>query len=241
MITYTAGNNPRRSCGFTLIELLVVIGLIALLAAGIGMSMRDGNPSSALRTAQSSLVSSLSSARGQAALTQSDSMLVVDITDLAQDECLRSVQVVVRAGPAPLDQWRAVGSPINLPQGIYIVPPNGTTVGGLTFEGAWSANRKSMGFQTPVGGLTERPYDAVNYPYQPSGAFTGRTYLKFQYFNPLGTTSNAGTILVTSGQKTGPNTVVLNNPEMLRGVYVSRYGVPALINEAATFDNVTIP
>lgn len=233
--------SQRHEKGFTLIELLVVIGLISILAAGIGLSMRGGNPTSALRAGQGSLIALMSSARGQAALTQSDAMIVVDVTNAEQDECLRSLQVVVRAG-AGLDQWRPVGDPVILPQGIYVVPPTGTSVAGVTLEGAWTPARKSKGFQSASAlPIAERPRDPVNYPYYETEVFDNRTYLRFQAFSPLGSTSSDGTILLTTGRRTGVATISLDNPEMIRGVLVSRYGVPTLINEAATFDNVTIP
>lgn len=228
----------RKPRGFTLIELLVVIGLIGALVAGIGLSMRGGSPSSALRASQSSLVGLLSSARGQAALNQSDAMIVVDVTSASSDDCLRSLQVVVRAGTG-LDQWRAVGDPVVLPQGIYVIPPASPSIAGITLTG-WSAARQSKGFQAAAGTLAERPYDSVNYTYYPSGAFTGKTYLRFQTFTALGTTSGEGTILLTSGNRTDASKISMINPEFIRGVYVSRYGVPTLINEAATFDQVTV-
>ena len=227
----------RKPRGFTLIELLVVIGLIGALVAGIGLSMRGGSPSSALRAGQSSVVGLLSSARGQAALNQSDAMIVVDVTNANNDDCLRSLQVVVRAGTG-LDQWRAVGDPIVLPQGIYVIPPASPSIAGITLTG-WSAARQSKGFQAAAGTLTERNY-ATDYPYYPSGAFTGKTYLRFQTFTALGTTSGEGTILLTSGNRTDASKISMINPEFIRGVYVSRYGVPTLINEAATFDQVTV-
>ena len=235
-------NIPKGlSRGFTLIELLVVIGLISVLAAGIGIAMRDGNPTASLRAGQNSVVGLLSAARGQAALNQTDAMIVVDVTDVTKEECLRALQVVVRAG-AGLDQWRPVGDPLLLPQGVYVVPPSGTSIAGVTLDGGWSSDRRSKGFQSTAAlPLTERPYSSPDYLYYPTGAFASRTYLKFQLFSALGTTSGAGTILVTSGKRTGAATVSLDNPEVLRGVLVSRYGVATLINEAATFDQVTIP
>lgn len=229
--------------GFTLIELLVVIGLIGILAAGIGIALRDGNPTAALKAGQNSITTLVSSARGQAALNQSDAMVIVDVTpDTAtSDTCLRSLQVVVRAGPG-LDQWRSVGNPIILPAGIYVVPPPSSSITGVTFSGSWTDTRKSKGFQTTSGGaITERAYDAVAYPYYPTNAFSGRSYLRFQVFNSLGQVSNPATLLVTSGKKTGPSAVSLDNSEMVRGLLVSRYGVATLINESSTFDQVSIP
>lgn len=232
----------RRERGFTLIELLVVIGLISVLAAGIGLSMRDGNSSSALKAGQNAIVGLLSAARGQAALTQSNAMIVVDVTDVAGDECLRSVQVVVQANDAG-DQWRPVGEPILLPQGIYVVPPSGLAIPGVTLTGdGWNSQRSSTGLDTASVTLTERPYDPQDYPYQVTGAFDGRKYLKFKAFTPLGTiisgASGQNAFLVTTGKRNGPAEVSLDNSHMLRGVTVSRYGVPTLINEAETFDSI---
>lgn len=234
--------SPRKLAGFTLIELLVVIGLIGALAAGIGLSIPKGTPTSALRAGQGSLAGLLSAARGQAALTQSDAMIVVDVTDAANDDCLRSLQVVVRASTA--DEWRPVGDPILLPQNVYVVPPDGMSgvpsAGTVEFASGWDAKRKSKGF-TSVGTLSERAYNATTYPYQPTKAFDNRRYLKFQVFNSLGTTSAEGTILVTFGRRTEAAKIALENQEVIRGIYVSRYGVATLINEAATFEKVNIP
>lgn len=220
---------PRCRQGFTLIELLVVIGLISVLAAGIGLSMRDGNPGAALRAGQNTLVGLLSGARGQAALNQTDAMIIVDAT-ADNAACLRELQVVVRSGAGP-DTWRAVGAPILLPEGVYVVPPTGSTITGFSFTGSWSTARKSSGFES-TSAAPIPPADTGNNP------FIGHNYLRFQQFSALGTTNGSGRLLVTSGKRTGPTTVSFDNPEMLRGVTVSRYGVPTFINEAATFDQI---
>lgn len=228
----------HRSNGFTLIELLVVIGLISILAAGIGISMRGGSPTSALRAGQNSLVGLLSGARGQAALSQADAMIVVDVTP-GSEECMRSLQVVVRTGAtAAVDQWRPVGDPVMLPQGIYVVPPSSSSITGITLTGSWTAKRQSSGFlSTTAADLTERTPDAT-YTTPVTNAFSGRKYIRFQMFNSLGTVSSAGTLLVSSGRRTSATDVALENPDFLRGVYLSRYGVPTFINETDSFDKL---
>ena len=133
--------NPasRRSSSraFTLIELLVVIGLIGLLAGGIGVAMKNKNPGTGLRSAQSTLVSLLSSARGQSALNQVDAMILVQ-ADPTADNFLRSIRVVVlnATTPAPSSStlsYAAVGrltgslpvweeSNIDRPQRAYAYP-----------------------------------------------------------------------------------------------------------------------
>ncbi len=223
------------SRGFTLIELLVVIGLIAVLAAGIGLSMRDGNPSSALRAGQNSLVGLLSSARGQAALNQTDAMIIVDVT--AGEEALRSLQVVVRTSTNP-DKWRPVGDPILLPQGIYVVPPSGVATPAV-LTGSWTNKRRSRGFySTDAKTLSERDVDAT-YTIPKTNAFDSHTYLEFTIFSSLGAVSGSdGVLLVTSGRRSGASEITMDNPEFVRGVYLSRYGVPTFLNESDSLDKM---
>lgn len=227
------GRPQTTKRAFTLIELLVVIGLIAVLAAGIGIAMRDGTPSSALRAGQNILVSLVSSARGQAAIKQTNAMIVVDVTtgeNGSSNDFLRSLQVVVER---PGGTWEAVGDPMLLPEDIYIVPPD--NVSGIQLAGSWPNDRKSTGF-APASAVTLSPAEA---DYNP---FDGRQYLQFCKFSPMGKTGSSGVLLVTSGRRQGPDSVLLDNPEMIRGIMVSRYGVPTLINEAETLQHVsTVP
>lgn len=219
-----------KARAFTLIELLVVIGLIALLAGGIGLAMRDGSPSSTLRASQNTLVGLLSAARGQAALTQADAMLIINASP--GESAMRELQVVVRVGT---NTWRPVGTPVTLPKGVYIIPPK--AMGGVQFASGWPADLKSAGFIT-----SEPPVSAADDPEEVTSSdttydpFEDQVYLKFQLFSPLGTTTGSGTLLVGVGNSSGPGAVTLDKPEAVRGVKVSRYGVPIIINEAETLD-----
>jgi len=231
-------DRSRHLRGFTLIELLVVIGLISVLVAGIGLSMRQGDPTSALRAGQNTLVGLMSAARGQAALNQTDAMIVVDVTNVNNDEFLRSLQVVVLTG-AP-NFWRPVGDPILLPQGVYVVPPASATATGLVMTGDWTT-RRSAGFISGTSGdIEERPVDA-NYTVPKTNAFASRKYLRFQKFNAFGTTGASGMLLVTSGRRSGAAEVTLDNPEFIRGLRLSKYGVPTFLNETVSMDKVTTP
>jgi hypothetical protein len=44
--------------------------------------------------------------------------------------------------------------------------------------------------------------------------------------------------LVSSGRRTSATDVTLDNPDFIRGVYLSRYGVPTFINETDSFDKL---
>lgn len=232
--------SQRLDKGFTLIELLVVIGLISILAAGIGLSMRGGNPTAALRAGQGSLIALMSSARGQAALTQADAMIVIDVTNSNSDDFLRSLQVVVRTGA---DTWKPTGDPILLPQGIYVVPPtiaNLEAAGKLKLADSWPPKRRSSGFIIKAKTLPSDPDEIVVTLDEAvsTGAFSGKQYMRFQLFNPLGTTGTSGVLLLTSGKRSSATEITLDNPEFIRGLILSKYGVPTLINETDSFDKI---
>ena len=228
--------NPRNILrsgdrAFTLIELMVVIGLIAVLAAGVGIAMKNKNPGSGLRSAQSTLVSLLSSARGQAALNQLDSMILVQ-ADPSNVNYLRSVKVVVRTASGSTS-FQEVGSEVILPDGVYVVPPSPSATG-VTFKST-SANRLS---QFVVSGTI-------------NGSTIGLTgtYYQSLYLTSLGgvgkdggsaTTQvqvKGGRMLVTSGTQTAASAWTLDNDSAIRGFSVSKYGVASLISDSLSLDN----
>ena len=127
-----------RPRGFTLIELLLVIGIITVLAAGIGTALQGGDRSVALRSAQGTLVSLLTVARGQAALVGRNAALLVQ-ADPAVDGYLCNLVVAVRDSAdttwLPVDDWAT------LPAGVYVLPVN-TPAPPLTVAGnrlGWAA------------------------------------------------------------------------------------------------------
>ena len=116
-------NDRRPVPAFTLIELLVVVALIAVLAAALGLALRHPGETVVLQAAQGTLASLCSATRGRAALTRQNARLVV-AADPADPEChLRYLQVVHEEA-AGSGQWRAEGSGVFLPRGVYLVPPS---------------------------------------------------------------------------------------------------------------------
>lgn len=227
----------RRSSfrAFTLIELLVVIGLIALLAGGIGVAMKNKNPGSALRSAQSILVSTLSAARSQSVLNQVDAMILVQ-ADPAQDNFLRSVKVVVQTA-ANANTWKEVGSEVVLPEGVYVVPP-GTSVTGatLTLLDSSSTGRRSLFLLTSTvdGGTSGLGALVASGKYFKSFRFTALGAL----VDDTGTTKvTGGRMLVSAGTQSGPTAWTLANDSAIRGFAVSKYGIATAINDSATLDN----
>jgi len=220
-----------------LIELLVVIGLIGLLAGGLGVAMKNKNPGSGLRSAQSVLVSQLSSARGQAALNQVDAMMLVQ-ADPSKDNFLRSVRVVVQTAPGAAT-WQEVGGEVVLPEGIYVVPPV-TAVAGATLKLLNDADSKRRSLFVNTGTITGASLGAL----VPSGTFFQSLRLTSlgSVLDSNNTAVNSGIkvtggrLLVAAGRQTGEKAWELDNVSAIRGFVVSTYGVATLINDTATLD-----
>lgn len=107
----------RRWSGFTLIELLVVIGLIALLAAGVGLALDGRNEGAAMRSGELTAAELFRVARSQAVLLQTRSRLIVLDDPEDPERHLRQLGIVVEDPGLP-DHWRAVSDGAVLPLGI---------------------------------------------------------------------------------------------------------------------------
>jgi prepilin-type N-terminal cleavage/methylation domain-containing protein len=219
---------PRHPA-FTLIELLVVIGLVALLAGALGLALREANPSLALQSAQASVASLLAAARGQAALQQNRTMLVVD-ADPAAGSFLRGLHLAVESAPHS-GRWRITGPGAVLPPGIYVVPEK-ATFDGVMFTSVgnpgvpWPAQRCSSLGLAPPGRIAP---SADN----PAGKYLGMSALLAEP-GPAG--PGAGDKLVLSAARRTATGVNFDRPELLRGVVLSSYGVAIFINDAPGFD-----
>lgn len=218
---------PQR--GFTLIELLVVIGLIAVLAGGIGLSIGGGDKSNGIKSAQNIISSLLSGARGQAALSQTDAAIVVNVTT-TDENFLRELRIVKKNAD---NKWIVAGNPIFLDKGVYLVPRQSsglptTNVSFDTTNGPWTDLYSTAYDTTDIGPLY---FDDAGL-----NPISSAKYRILRSFTSLGTTSD-GKIVLTTADLTGPNQLKFNNPNNVRGVKISKYGVTTLINEAEGFRN----
>jgi hypothetical protein len=170
------------------------------LAAGVGLALRDNNPSSALRSAQGLAVSALSSARGQAALTQSVAKLIVQ-GDNTKETFLRAIRVVVSSDGG--STWKQVGGEIVLPIRVYVVPNGNGSVSGWTEAGS---GRKSTFFSSAAP-ATVSGVPPADGKWISSGWISSLGVLT----TGSGSTITSGNIVVGSGKITGPNLVTLDN------------------------------
>lgn len=227
-----------RHRAFTLIELLVVIAVIGAMIGSLGLVLRDGDRSSALQAGQSSLSALVSAARAQAALSRQNVSIVI-WADHAGDPAtyLRRAAVMVETAPGTLVQR---GDAIDLPQGIYFVPPDA--------GGAYPAR-----LETPAD-WTIPPHDftaatgnasAVKNVELASGApdptvIADRFYMAAS-LTPTGVLAGAAinTLVIATGDPEpdggGIRGINFRNSDSMRGLVVSTYGLVTLVNEKSGF------
>jgi prepilin-type N-terminal cleavage/methylation domain-containing protein len=204
-----------RSSGFTLIELLLVIGIITVLTAGIGVALQGGDRSVALRSAQGILVSLLNAARGQASLAGRNAALLVQ-ADPSADNYLHSVVVALRdPGDTkwiPIDDW------LQLPAGVYLLPVT-TPTGALAAPGVDWGGLRSSAFAPATEAVNSVPCLVFS--------FTSR-----------GTVSGGGNIVLATAARVpigGAAPIQFVQPDAVRGVVVSSYGVATLVDDRTGF------
>ncbi len=224
----------RRSLGkdgFTLIELMIVIGLIILLVSGLSLALGDPAGNS-LSSAQNLVASLAGTARAQAAVTQAEARVVVYAARPPSGDAEKYLRVlqVFRNEPAGSSAWVAVGTPVYLPRGVYLVPPS--TAGLLAPGVTWATNPAPLstlnsGFTLPAAAAP------VGTP------FNGATLFWLGY-NPDGSV-NAGTAaqpyakLVVATATVANNLPAFNNPGAVRGVVIRPSGAVMFVNDAASF------
>ena len=223
------------SSGFTLLELLVVIGLIAGLSFFIAGNLSGSGQLATLQSAQSALLNLVTVARTKAmASGQSARLLVqVDATSTAQpSRYLRYVAVQTQGSTG----WQTAVETY-LPDGIYVVPGNFSTIPtGLFAAGTATPWTKADGSALRSTALRANQITAETINHTGTELWVSIT------ISANAGTMQSGDIILASGRirppgsyLAGESPVELDNPENVRGLTLSSYGVPALINARTSF------
>ena len=202
--------------GFTLIELLVVVALIASLAGGIGLALRQPGDSVSLQSAQATIASLLGAARGRAALSQQDARCSIAADPEDSTTYLRFVRVLEQ-DPANPTNWLAKEDGFLLPAGVFVVPPAAAAVPG---NAAWPTTRRSTALPSSAQFMT------IN------GVAGALCY--YVQFTPRGTTGGGYLLLTVGHCLTGSPvpTLTLDDSDNLRGVLLRSTGALTLVNDA---------
>lgn len=226
--------------GFTLIELLAVIGIIALFVGLIGQAMRDEPGGTGLTGAQGAISGLVNLARSQAALTQGNGRTVDSIaaqiivyaaktTDADVEKYMRQIQIVVPDPASPNTKWISKGDPVILPVGIYIVPPSPVPVAdGVT----WPDGRDSR-FNVTTQPATLTVDDISGSYYQLTFTMLNTMSGTNGLDNPVRIVLSVGKPRIPGSSETDP--VKFTNPENVRGLRFSQYGVQIPLNDALDF------
>ena len=227
----------QRWRAFTLLELLVVIGLIAALSLALLSGLGGGGTSAALQSAQATLANLVSAARTKAQAGGGSTRVLINIDPASTAEptrFLRYVAIQVQVAGA----WQPVPAvEIYLPESIYVLPGNLAVIPAGLF---------STSTATPWTKTDNSPLRSTALRANQVLSLTINSTVPEQWvsvnFASAGTTAQSGDIILAAGHRRAPGSfaegdspVVLENPETVRGLTLSSYGLPALINDRASF------
>ncbi len=225
----------RKREGFTLLELLVVIGLIAALSFVLFGGLGGGGRSAALQSGQATLANLVTAARVKAMATgQSARVLIhVDPSSAARPlRFMRHLALQVQVAGA----WQLV-TEMYLPEGIYVVPGNFSPVP----AGIFAANTAGPWTRSDGSALRSTALRANQIIMDKINSSTAEQWAAIT-LAAAGTTAQSGDIILAAGRIRAPGSyaagdspVELENPETVRGLSVSAYGVPVMINGRTGF------
>ncbi len=229
-----------RNGGFSLLELLVVIGLVAALTFVFAGGLVGGGKAAALHSAQTTLANLITAARTKAPALNRKVRLLVQADPAQPERYLRLLvlQAGRQSGASPTD-WDTVQR-VTLPPDTCVVP---ATLSGLVADAtAWKR------VSNPDADLVSDFFTNQSLSYALEGDDSAQTWIGVS-FTPNGTLAALvtgpppkGYVVLAQAQVRPPGSygpgeppLRLVNPSGVRGLVLSAYGVPALLNDRNAF------
>jgi type II secretory pathway pseudopilin PulG len=227
---------PDHLDAFSLLELLTVIGLIAALSFFLIGGLRGNGRAASLQSAQALLVNLITVARTKAMATGQSARVLVQVDVASANQPARYLRYVAVQSQTAGGGWLTIMDAF-LPDGVYVVPGNFSSMpAGLFASDTAVPWTKSDGSALRSTALRANAIttEAINSP----GA---------EQWAGITISANAGTVqsgdlILAAGRvrppdsyQSGESPIELENPENVRGLTLSAYGVPALINARSGF------
>ena len=226
--------SARPAKAFTLLELLVVIGLIAAMSFFLVGGLGGGGQAAALQSAQASLANVVTAARTRAAASGCRVRVLInaDASDLPR---FRRTIVLQQELSLNSNQWGEPAFVTTLPDGVYVLPyRNRIPAGFHDNQSSWVKLNSSNPLES--SSLSGAPVTVAIESAAPAA-------WDLIQFTPEGTLSTGvGDLVVATGRVRPPGSylagespVQASNRDNVRGLSISTYGVPALINGRSSF------
>jgi prepilin-type N-terminal cleavage/methylation domain-containing protein len=225
---------------FTLLELLVVIGVIAAVAVFLFSGLLGSGKGASLQSGQAMVANLVTAARTKAAATGHKTRLLVHADPAAPDRYLRLVVLQVgRTQGASPGEWDTVQA-VALPPGVFVVP---ASLAGLVADPA-----KWKRVSDASADLDSDLFTNQSLVYALDGDSVAQTWTGVA-FTPNGTLAALGggppprgALVLALGQLRTPGNYGAGQPPVqlseipaVRGLVLSAYGVPAMLNDRSAF------
>nr|WP_069963138.1 hypothetical protein [Lacunisphaera limnophila] len=220
-----------------------MVGLIAGLAAVLITGLPGGGPAAALQAGQATVANLVTSARLKAAATGRHSRVLVANDPAVPERFLHELVLQLARTPgANPPEWETLQT-VTLPAGIFVLPATlGSPAGLVTDPAQW--RRVSEPGEELASGVFRNQQVVVALP----GEVAARNWTGL-CFTPNGTLAPlagglpprgllvlaAGGIRAPGSYASGESPVRLAQPDAVRGLVLSAYGVPALLSERSAF------
>jgi prepilin-type N-terminal cleavage/methylation domain-containing protein len=234
-----AGGRPRAQ-GFSLLELLVVIGLIAALSGAVFHGLAGGGREATMRSSQALLANLVTAARVKAMASGCKTRLLVNVDPAVPDRYLRLIALQIGRQPGPSPANWDTSQRLNLPRGIFVVPPS--------LAGLVEATTDWKRVSDPTADLTSDLFAAEPLSYALEGDAAPQWWAGVA-FTPVGTLATLvsgpppkGALVLAVGRRRasadyvpGAPPIELEQPSAVRGLLLSAYGVPTLLRDRSAF------
>lgn len=231
MKTPAPAHTRKITDGFTLLEMLIVVGLVAGLSAVLLSGLFGGGKAAALQSAQATLASLVTATRAHAVSSGQGARLCLNVDATTPDRFLRYWVVQVKTGST----WRTTAD-VYLPDGVFTVPGKFVDLPAGLFSSAdtWlksdhstalrsNALQEGQVFAEAINDTAVQKWVAIEFGASGGTAQSGDLVLALGVARPPGSYA------------AGESPVELRAPSAARGLTLSSYGVPALVNEVVSF------